>query len=158
MGLQKNPGIKGQSAPTTPVGRVAQGATESGIQSLGSAESPKQVSWIPGVEKPKVTAAGEGAEQRSRRHPRASPALPSSARKQGWPFGHRALRSAAPTCRLHAGPPRHGNAPAPPTPAGTRSSAAYGGREETTNREGTRRTTTPRRQRALKGRGGAMSR
>ena len=66
------------------------------------------------------------------------------------PRGH----SAAPTCRLHAGPPRHGNAPAPPTPAGTRSSAAYGGREETTNREGTRRTTTPRRQRALKGEGG----
>lgn len=57
--------------------------------------------------------------------------------------------SGAPTCRLHAGPPRHRNAPAPPAPAGSCSSVAYGGREETKSREITRGTTTPRKQRAL---------
>lgn len=123
-------------------------ASERGIPSVGfpgphRAKGKGRGGWILGAEKPKVKAASGGRGQRPRRRPQASPTLPSSARRPGWPAGHRARPSPAaprPQRRAdiapHADPPAARNAPAPPAPAGSCSSAAYGGCEGTVRPEG----------------------
>ena len=119
MGLQKNPGIKGQSAPTTPVRRVAQGRLKAGYShsvrqnrqsksagSLGS-RSQKSRRRVRGQSSGPGVIPGPPLRYLLRPGSRGGPSAtgPSEAPP---PRGH----SAAPTCRLHAGPPRHCNAPA----------------------------------------------
>ena len=157
MGLQKKSRVEDQSAPPTPVRRVGQGRVKAASSHWVPQNSQGQRakvggSWIPRVEKPKVTAAGGGAGQRSR----DSPSLPSSARRPGGPAGHRALPNpAAPRPQRTADMPPARGTTASPAPAGSCSPKAYGGREGTTRLESADRTTIPRGQRGAGGGGHA---